>query len=109
MIDTDGNFKYTSIILIRKDQKGMTDIIISPNPVAKGNTVTLRFESVVKAVVDIKVIDMAGRIMFTQQNNAIQGINSVSINHLERLLPGMYLLQMNDGSTVQTTKFTIAR
>ena len=109
MIDTDGNFKYTSIILIRKDQKGMTDIIISPNPVAKGNTVTLRFESVVKSVVDIKVIDMAGRIMFTQQNNAIQGINSVSINHLERLLPGMYLLQMNDGSTVQTTKFTIAR
>lgn len=109
MIDTDGNFKYSSIILIRKDQKGMTDIIINPNPVVKGNTVTLRFESVVKSVVDIKVIDMAGRIMFTQQNNAIQGINSVSINHLERLLPGMYLLQMNDGTAVQTTKFTIAR
>ncbi len=109
MIDTDGNFKYSNIILIRKDQKGMTDIAIIPNPVVKGNTVTLRFESAVKSVVDIKVIDMAGRIMFTQQNNATQGINSVSIYHLERLHPGMYLLQMNDGSAVQTTKFTIAR
>ncbi|MBK8608380.1 MAG: T9SS type A sorting domain-containing protein [Chitinophagaceae bacterium] len=52
---------------------------------------------------------MAGRIMSTQQNNATQGINSISINHLERLLPGMYLLQMNDGKSIQTTKFTIAR
>ncbi len=109
MIDTDGNFKYSNIIMIRKDQKGMTDIIISPNPVVKGNTVTLRFESAVTSIVDIKVIDMAGRVMFRQQNNAIQGINSVSINHLERLLPGMYLLQMNDGAAIQTTKFTIVR
>lgn len=52
---------------------------------------------------------MAGRIMFTQQNNTTQCINSISINHLERLLPGMYLLQMNDGTDVKTTKFTIAK
>ena len=109
MIDTDGQFKYSNVILIRKDVKGMTDIVIIPNPVVKGNTVTLRFEAAVKSVVDIKVIDMAGRIMSTQQNNATQGINSISINHLERLLPGMYLLQMNDGKSIQTTKFTIAR
>jgi len=109
MIDTDGQFKYSNVILIRKDVKGMTDIVIIPNPVVKGNTVTLRFEAAVKSVVDIKVIDMAGRIMSTQQNNATQGINSISINHLERLLPGMYLLQMNDGKNIQTTKFTIAR
>ncbi|MEQ1678432.1 MAG: T9SS type A sorting domain-containing protein, partial [Chitinophagaceae bacterium] len=109
MVDIDGQFKYSNIILVRKGQKAINGISISPNPLISGDMATVRFEAAAKATVDFKVVDIAGRVVLTQQNNAIEGTNSVAINNLDRLQPGLYVLQMNDGTAVQTTKFTIAR
>ncbi len=108
MVDTDGTFKYSSVIVIRKDQKSIVGITISPNPIVTGGMATVKFEANTRSAVEFKVVDMAGRVVLKQQNNVTEGINSIAITNLDRLQPGMYMLQMNDGNAVNVTKFTIA-
>jgi hypothetical protein len=107
MVDKDGAFKYSNAIMIRKDQKTIAGISISPNPVMSGMA-TVRFEAGAKSMVEFKVIDMAGRVILKQQNNVTEGINSIAITNLNRLQPGLYIVQMNDGNNVNTAKFTIS-
>lgn len=108
MVDLDGRIKYSDVILVRKDSKSITGISINPNPVRSGASTTVRFEATEKATVNLNVIDMSGKIVLRQQNNIGEGTNSISLNNLERLQPGTYILQMNDGKTVQTARFIIA-
>ena len=107
MVDIDGNFKYSNIIVIRKDKKG-ADLIINPNPVVSGvNKATANFTASANSKVIFNVIDMSGKVVLTQQNTVSQGNNSVTINNLDRLQSGIYMLQLNDGETRTATKFYI--
>jgi hypothetical protein len=108
MVDADGTFKYSNVILIRKDQKNIIGLTLSPNPIVSGGTTTVRFEASASSAVEFKVVDMSGRVVLKQQNNVTEGTNSIAITNLDRLQPGMYVLQMNDGNTVNVTKLTIA-
>lgn len=108
MIDLNGQFKYSNVILVRKESN-VKGIRINPNPVVTGGVATLRFEASAKGVVEFRIVDMAGRIVLRQQNNVAEGINSVPVNSLDRLQPGTYILQMNDGTTIQSTKFIVAQ
>lgn len=106
MVDADGSFKYSNVIMIRRDAGLISGIKISPNPVVTGNT-TLRIDAAAKAVLDIRVLDMSGRVMLRQQNNVAEGVNSIALNNLELLQRGTYILQVNDGTGVQSARFTI--
>ena len=108
MIALNGQFKYSNVILVRKESN-VKGIRINPNPVVTGGVATLRFEASAKGVVEFRIVDMAGRIVLRQQNNVAEGINSVPVNSLDRLQPGTYILQMNDGTTIQSTKFIVAQ
>jgi hypothetical protein len=54
-------------------------------------------------------MDMAGRVMLQQQTRVTEGNNSITLNNLNRLQAGIYLLQMMDGSDLNTIKFVITR
>lgn len=109
MVDADGRFTYSNIILIRKEDQSISDLRINPNPIISGNSTTVRFEAEVKATVTFRVVDLSGRIVLTQVNQAAEGTNSVPLLNLNRLQPGMYFLQMLNGTEKQVAKFTIAR
>lgn len=109
LIDLDGRFTYSNVILVRKEEKAITGIKISPNPVLGNATTTVRFEAAANITVDFKVVDLTGRIVLAQQNAVTEGTNSINIANLNRLQPGMYILQMNTGNTTETAKFIIAR
>ena len=108
MVDANGTFKYSNVIMIRKDQKSIIGMSINPNPVISGGMATVRFEAGTSSTVEFKVVDMSGRVVLKQQNNVTEGTNSIAITNLDRLQPGMYVVQMNDGSAVSVVKFTIA-
>jgi len=109
MVDIDGQFKYSNIILIRKEQKLVNGISISPNPIVKSDNVTVRIAATTSKNVDLKVIDMSGRVMLQQQARVAEGNNSITLNNLNKLQAGIYLLQMTDGTDINTVKFAIAR
>jgi plastocyanin len=109
MVDKDGRFSYSNVILVRRESKIITGIRLSPNPVIAGTTATVRFKSAAKSNVQFKVVDMNGRIVLSQNNIIYEGTNSVIINNLNILQPGTYVLQMTNGETTEMTKFSVAR
>ncbi len=108
MLDKDGVFKYSSILLIKKDAKALSGISVSPNPVRSG-TNTVRFSAPSNAVIDIRVVDISGKLVLQQQNKVYEGNNSISINQLDKLPPGIYVLQMLNEGNVSVAKFSVVR
>jgi Secretion system C-terminal sorting domain len=108
IVDKDGQFKYSNVIMIRKESKTINGIAINPNPVVNG-MVTVRFTATGNKEVSFKVIDMTGKVVLKQQNRIYDGNNSISINNLDRLHAGVYLLQMADSEETTSIKFSIAR
>jgi Secretion system C-terminal sorting domain len=108
MVDMDGQFKYSNVIMIRKETKSIKGISINPNPAINGMA-TARFTASASGSFDFRIVDLSGKIVLQQQNKVAEGNNSISINGLDRLPPGMYVLQMSDGNEAQSAKFTIAR
>ncbi len=108
IVDQDGKFKYSNIILVRRDQNILAGIKMSPNPVV-GGIATARFSASADAVVSFRVVDMSGKTVLTQQAKVFEGENSVSINNLDRLQPGMYLLNMENNGTISSIKFSVSR
>jgi hypothetical protein len=108
MLDNDGKLRYSNVIMIRKESKAINGIAINPNPVVNGMA-TVRFTSSSTNVVDFSVIDMNGKTILKQQNRVFEGNNSISLNNLGLLQPGVYLLQMFDGQELNAIKFNIGR
>jgi hypothetical protein len=108
IVDIDGQFKYSNVIMIRKESKNINGIAINPTPVV-GGIATVRFSSAINNTANFKVIDLNGKVVLQQQNKVYEGNNSISINNLERLQAGFYVLQMTNGDETTSIKFTVAR
>mgnify|MGYP003379983984 CR=1 FL=1 len=58
MVDLDGSFKYSNVLMVRKDQKTISGISVSPNPVTSGDVPVIRFQSSANnAVVTLRIVD----------------------------------------------------
>ena len=108
MIDIDGKFTYSSIVIIKKDARRINGIAITPNPIISGAT-SVRFTSNHSTTVDLKVIDISGKTLMQQLNKVTEGNNNLTINNLDKLQPGIYLLQMNNNGESSIIKFSVAR
>ncbi len=108
MTDKDGQFKYSNVIMIRKESKTINGITLNPVPV-RSSVASLRFSSTGTSAVNLRVIDMAGKTVLQQQNKVYGGNNTISLNNLDRLQPGIYMLQMENGGEVNSIKFSVAR
>ena len=108
MLDIDGKFTYSSIVIIKKDEKTINGIVINPNTIISGAT-TVRFTSTRSTTVEFKVIDISGKILMQQINKASEGNNSIVVTNLDKLQPGIYLLQLNNNGEASVIKFSVAR
>lgn len=109
MVDVDGKFKYSNVIMVRKEKKTISGISLSPNPVISTANATVRFEAASNTVVSLRVMDMAGRQVLTQQNNVTGGTNSIQVNNLNRLQPGLYIIQLVNGNELSAFKFSVVQ
>jgi TRAP-type mannitol/chloroaromatic compound transport system substrate-binding protein len=109
MVDVDGKFTYSNVIMVRKEKKTISGISLSPNPVISSANATVRFEAVRNSVVNLRVIDMTGRQVIAQQNNVTEGTNSIQVNNLNRLQPGLYIIQLVNGNELSAFKFSVVQ
>lgn len=109
MVDLDGKFKYSNAIVIRRDAKSINGISISPNPVIGSGNATLRLSSGKTGKADIRIIDMAGKIVLQQQCRLSQGINSISINNTNRLQSGIYTIQVLNNEETMSARISILK
>lgn len=109
MIDQDGNFKYSSIIVIQRGQKMISGLSLNPNPVVTGGSATVRLQAVMSGKADLRVVDLNGRTVLQQQANVVEGMNNIAISQFEKLLPGMYVLQVSNVNQLEMVKFIVGQ
>ena len=56
-------------------------------------------------MIDIKVIDLLGRVQMKQTTNGSQGINNINIQLPAALQTGMYILEVTGSTDRLTSKF----
>ncbi|MBL7740948.1 MAG: T9SS type A sorting domain-containing protein [Chitinophagaceae bacterium] len=107
MVDADGKFKYSPVIMIRRESNSINGIAISPNPVVNGSA-TVRFTAAVTGNITLSVIDLSGKTVLQQQHKVFEGNNSIALNRTKGLAKGVYVLQVISEGKVQAVKVVIA-
>ena len=90
MISADGNSNYSNIVALTNNSKGFDMISMSPNPVINGSF-SLNLLSSSAAPVEIKIMDMQGRVVDKQMKNITSGLNSINFI-IHKLASGTYTI-----------------
>jgi Secretion system C-terminal sorting domain len=90
MISADGKTNYSNIVVLSNNSKGFNLISISPNPVTDGNF-NLGLFSSTSTPVEIKIMDMQGRVVDKQVSNVTAGLNSINFT-VNKLAAGTYVI-----------------
>lgn len=108
MVDLDGSFDYSGERVVEFGENGLMTLgEVNPNPV--NTTATLDFSVSESSNVTIEVYDMTGKVVATLVNGTVNtGNNTVTLNPAD-FTNGIYQVVMTSGSTVLTTKFTVAK
>lgn len=108
MVDQDGVFTYSDIVVINVNMQGEDTYTLYPNP-AKEN-VTLDWSTSKEVSVNINIYDVAGKLVQVQVYDAFAGLNTIKMN-VSALAPGSYSLRLMDqnGSFLFTEKLVVIR
>jgi hypothetical protein len=107
MVDQQERFSYSQVIAITKDNKSINGISISPNPVPNGMA-TVKMTAAKRGSVELRITDFSGKILARQSRQVYEGNNSITLN-VQHLQPGIYTLQMMDGTNMVAARFSIVR
>ena len=66
---------------------------------------TFNYTSFTAQVIDVKIYDMSGRVMMSNKINSLEGNNTISFPLASTFKPNMYLVEVNNGTDIQTAKF----
>ena len=100
LVDFDGKETYSNIITVRVSKK--PGVTIWPNPFHSSITVSITTEK--ETIIDINLIDVNGNQIRKFSQRASKGLNQISIQNLDQLPGGVYLVEITDkkaGTTYQ--------
>ena len=100
-IDLDGSSQVSNIVSIKRDAAGFDVVLVAPNPTTARTVVT--FESANDRSVNVIVTDITGKIISNLAQEAIGGLNNMTID-LSNTPSGVYFLSMNNGETSITRR-----
>ncbi len=92
MIDLDGKFEYSQIVIIRIDNSVQLITKVAPNPFTGKIDVYLTLTH--NTQVDFRFIDINGRMVFSKTVKGLKGFNWFTINDLDRLPSAPYMLHI---------------
>jgi hypothetical protein len=104
MIDNRKAVSYSKILVFQiKLTTGNNNIKIIGNPVS--DKLTFNYTAYASQVIDVKIYDMSGRIMMSNKITSLEGNNIISFPLVSALKASMYLVEVNNGTEIQTAKF----
>ena len=104
MIDKQQDIDFSKILVFQnKANSNGNPIKVYGNPV--NDKLTLSFTSSSTQSVDVKIYDMTGRMQMNQKVNSYEGSNMISLPLSSTFKPGLYVVEVNDGTERQTAKF----
>ncbi|MFI5406627.1 MAG: T9SS type A sorting domain-containing protein [Nitrososphaerales archaeon] len=103
MIDKNNKVAYSKILVFQAKGATTNNIKIIGNPVK--DKLTFNYSSFTAQAIEVKIYDMAGRVIISNKINSLEGSNTLSFPLDSNFKPSMYILEVSNGSGTQTTKF----
>jgi hypothetical protein len=107
MIDNDDAYTYSPVVLVRKENGVVNGLSVFPNPVV-GNTMQVKMNFAARTTIELRIIDLNGRILAKQIQAVYSGNNSIPLR-LPALQTGSYILQAVSSEKTVSQKFTVIR
>lgn len=104
MIDFDGSFEYSDVISIEHGFDAPVSMTLFPNPAT--DMLNVEISNKLAGRMDMKILDIGGRVIKTQRWLSTRGLNRKSID-LKGLKQGIYFLQLENDDLNQQLKFII--
>ena len=102
MVDNNGNYTYSKTILVNVDIKGISVMIVYPNPFSR--RVQIRVTSDKAEKVAINIINSNGVLMSSQDAQTQVGDNNIAINKVDALPGGIYYIEVVSSTRSLKTK-----
>ena len=103
MISRNNEVSYSKVLVFQSKTISTSAINIIGNPV--NDQLTFTYTAAVTKPIDIRIYDMSGRVMMTSKANSAEGNNIISFPLTAGFAPTMYVLEVNNGTGIQKTKF----
>ncbi|MFD2246058.1 T9SS type A sorting domain-containing protein [Pontibacter ruber] len=105
-VDFDGKYELSNVIAIEnRASLATTGMVVYPNP-ATGSNITISLGNAASGNTLIRITNMNGRVVFTQEVAAGEQQVDISLPSLQ-IPQGMYMVSLQDGSSLQTQKLII--
>jgi len=82
----------------------LANLKLSPNPAQHTLVADVNINHMERPTTSIRIFSATGQLIFYSEEAAVEGANRYNIG-VSDLTPGLYLLQVANGKTVQTAKF----
>jgi Bacterial Ig domain/Secretion system C-terminal sorting domain len=92
IVNNDGSFEYSRIVVIRIGNNAQLATKVSPNPFI--NKVDIDLTLTHNTTVDIRIVDVAGKVVLTKSVKGLKGSNIFTLNDLEKLQSALYMLHV---------------
>ena len=103
MIDKNREVDYSRILIFQLKSTITNNIKIIGNPV--NDKLTFSYTSSANQSVDVKVYDMIGKVVLKNKVNSLEGSNVISLPLSSTFKAGMYIVEVNNGIELQSSKF----
>ncbi len=105
MVDIDGKFTYSPVVVVAGAALSVQAINLAPNP--SHTSATLYMEAEAPGTVQISLWSLAGALVQVQTNAVSKGQNALAIESIGRLAKGMYVVKMVSGNQTASTKLIV--
>ena len=94
-LDIDGKFSYSNVVPVKLSKTG--GVQIWPTPFV--NDIRISYTAAANTSLDIRIIDNTGRIVSQSNYSVSRGLNQLSVNGVESLSAGIYIIRITDKNT----------
>ena len=91
---------------LSENAKTISNLKVAPVPAI--DYINVSFDIDTEQMISVQVLDITGRLTSTQNIITTQGTNMVSFD-VTQMLPGYYIVELNNGITKQHAKFIVMR
>ncbi len=102
LFDNDERFQNSNILALNVSIQGINITGIYPAPFT--DKVNITFSSEIKNQATIQLFDNTGKLLITQQNNINKGVTNLSLENLDKLAKGFYIIKIQAGESVIVKK-----
>jgi hypothetical protein len=101
--DFDGTTTYSNTVSVSISETIEEGIVVYPNPFSEEGT-GIFITAADQGMAQIEVVDIMGRTVASQNSAIVSGSQYVNLNGLNLLTSGVYIVRVNIGNTIKTTK-----